>query len=322
MKRVSLGESGLSVSPVAFGTWQLSPRFWGEQSKTDAMAAMKVAFDRGINFFDTAEAYGDGYAETVLGEAIRELPRDELVIATKVFNHFNPDGSRYPDLSPEHIAARCELSLKRLGVDTIDLYFLHLFDPLTPFADIAGVLGKLKAQGKIRSFGLSNHSVEQCRAQRRYAPYSVVQPAYSLVNPAGEADLLPYCQSESIGVMIYSPMHKGLLTGKYLGEETFADFRNNDPDFKGERFREMCAKVQSLRPIADRYGLSIYQLVLAATLMHPSIDVAICGIKTPTQIEEAVGAMGKVLSREDYFAVRNAVGPGSPKPPDASGTRK
>ena len=122
--------------------------------------------------------------------------------------------------------------------------------------------------------------------------------------------------------MIYSPMHKGLLTGKYLGEETFADFRNNDPDFKGERFREMCAKVQSLRPIADRYGLSIYQLVLAATLMHPSIDVAICGIKTPTQIEEAVGAMGKVLSREDYFAVRNAVGPGSPKPPDASGARK
>ncbi len=322
MERVTLGQSELSVSPVAFGTWQLSPRFWGEQSKSDAIAAMKTAFDRGINFFDTAEAYGDGHAETVLGEAIQELPRDELVIATKVFNHFNPDGSRYPDLSPEHIAERCELSLKRLGIEAIDLYFLHLFDPLTPFADIAGALEKLKEQGKVRNFGLSNHSVEQCRAQRQFAPYSVVQPSFSLVNPAGEADLLPYCQSENIGVMIYSPMHKGLLTGKYTGEETFTDFRQNDPDFKGERFKELCAKVQSLKPIADRYGLTIYQLVLAATLMHPSIQVAICGIKTPSQIEEAAGVFGKRLSREDYFAVRNTVGPGSPKPPDASGSRK
>ena len=286
------------------------------------MAAMKLAFEKGINFFDTAEAYGDGYAETVLGEAIKELPRDELVVATKVFNHFNPDGSRYPDLSPEHIAERCELSLQRLGIETIDLYFVHLFDPLTPFADIAEVLGKLKDQGKVRNFGLSNHSVEQCRAQRRFAPYSVVQPQYSLIRPDGEKDLLPYCQSENIGVMIYSPMHKGLLTGKYTGEETFTDFRSNDIDFQGDHFRELCAKVQSLKPVAERYGLTIYQLVMAATLMHPSIQVAICGIKTPPQIGEAVGALGKTLSREDYFAVRNAVGPGSPKPPDASGARK
>ncbi|MDA0350276.1 MAG: aldo/keto reductase [Verrucomicrobia bacterium] len=322
MERVRLGESGLSVSPISFGTWQLSPRFWGEQSKDEAMAAMKLAFEKGINFFDTAEAYGDGYAETVLGEVIQELPRDELVIATKVFNRFKPDGSRYPDLSPEHIAERCELSLKRLGVETIDLYFLHLFDPLTPFADIAGVLQELKEQGKVRSLGLSNHSVEQCRAQRRHGPYSVVQPPYSLIDPAGETDLIPYCQSENIGVMIYSPMHKGLLSGKYSGEETFTDFRRNDPDFQGDRFKELCAKVQSLKPIAERYDLTIYQLILAATLMHPSIQVAICGIKTPLQIEEAVGAIGKRLSREDYFAVRNTVGPGSPKPPDASGKKK
>ncbi len=322
MEHIILGDSGLSVSPISFGTWQLSPRFWGEQSKGDALSAMKLAFDKGINFFDTAEAYGDGYAETVLGEAIQELPRDEMVVATKVFNHFNSDGSRYPDLSPEHIAERCELSLKRLGVDTIDLYFLHLFDPLTAFADIAGALEKLKEQGKVRAFGLSNHSVEQCRAQRCCAAYSVVQPPYSLIDPEGEADMLPYCQSENIGVMIYSPMHKGLLTGKYSGDETFSDFRSNHPDFQGERFQELCAKVRSLKPIAEKYDLTIYQLVLATTLMHPAIQVAICGIKTPAQIEEAVGAAGKVLSREDYFAVRNAVGPGSPKPKDASGTRK
>lgn len=322
MQRVQLGESGLSVSPIAFGTWQLSPRFWGEQSKADAMAAMKLAFDEGINFFDTAEAYGDGYAETVLGEAIGELPRDELVVVTKVFNHFNPDGSRYPDLSPEHIATRCDVSLGRLGIETIDLYLLHMYDPLTPLAETAGALERLREQGKIRCFGLSNHTVEQCRAQRRCAPYTVVQPSYSFIDPAGETDLLPYCQSENIGVMIYSPMHKGLLSGKYTGQETFADFRSNHPDFHGERFAELCAKVRSLEPIAQRNGLTIYQLVLAATLMHPAIDAAICGIKTPAQIEEAAGAIGRSLSREDYFAVRNTVGPGSPKIADASGSRK
>ncbi|MFH1570736.1 MAG: aldo/keto reductase, partial [Gemmatimonadota bacterium] len=227
MVRVQLGASGLSVSPVAFGTWQLSPRFWGEQSKEETTAAMRLAFDKGINFYDTAEAYGDGYAETVLGEVVKDLPRDEVVITTKVFNHFKPDGSRYPDLSPEHIAARCDLSLRRLGVEAIDLYLLHMYDPLTSLAEVAGALARLREQGKVRCIGVSNHTVEQCRAQRRHGPYGVVQPPYSLIDPAGETDLLPYCQAEGIGVMVYSPMHKGLLSGKYRGDETFADFRRN-----------------------------------------------------------------------------------------------
>jgi len=322
MERIMLGESGLEVSPLAFGTWQLSPRFWGDQSKEDAISAMKLAFDLGINFFDTAEAYGDGQAERVLGEAVKALPRDEVVIATKVFNHFNPDGTRYPDLSPEHIMARCEVSLERLGIETIDLYFLHMWDPLTPLADIAGVLERLREQGKIRAFGVSNHTVEQCRAQRRFGAYTVVQPAYSLVEPNGEEDLLPYCQAENIGVMIYSPMHKGLLSGKYKGTETFSDFRSIHPDFQGERFLDLCTRVQSLKPMADGYGLTIYQLVLSATIMHPAIDVAICGIKTPEQITEAAGAVGKKLSREDYFEVRKVVGPEGTKVLDAKGVRK
>jgi len=323
MERVILGESGLSVSPVAFGTWQLSPRFWGEQSKEEAMAAMRLAFDKGINFFDTADAYGDGYAETVLGEAIRDLPRDELVIVTKVFNHFNPDASRYPDLSPEHIEERCEASLQRMGIETIDLYLLHFYDELTPLAAVAEVLEKLRGQGKVRAIGLSNHTVEQTRAQRRFGPYSVVQPPYSLVDPGIEQDLLPYCQAENIGVMAYSPMHKGLLTGKYTGSEVFDDFRQHHEDFQGERFAHLAGQVRSLGPIADRYGLTIYQLVLAATLMHPGVHVAVCGIKTPEQIAEAAGALGKIIRREDYFAVRKAVlGSQAPKVLDARAAQK
>ena len=323
MDRITLGASNLSVSPVAFGTWQLSPRFWGQQPKEDAVAAVRRAFDRGVNFFDTADAYGDGYAESVLGEAIRDLPREELVVATKVYNHFKPDASRYPDLSPDHVIQRCEASLKRLRIETIDLYLLHFFDLLTPLAEVAGALERLRDQGKVRQVGLSNHSVEQLRAQRRFGPYHVVQPPYSLIDPAGESDLLPYCQAENVGVMVYSPMHKGLLTGKYHGTETFDDFRSQHPDFQGERFARLCQGVQSLRPLAERYGLTIYQLVLAVTLMHPGIDVAVCGIKTPQQIEEAVGAVGKTIDREDCFAVRKAVSGSQPaKVADASGTRK
>lgn len=320
---ITFGATGLKVSPICFGTWQLSPRFWGEQSKADALEAMNVALDAGINFFDTADAYGDGYAETVVGEFLAGKPRDSIVICTKVFNHFNPNGSRYPDLSPDHVRQRCELELKRMGVETIDLYLLHLFDPLTPLADIAKTLESLKQQGKIRAYGVSNHTVEQLRAQRRFGAYDAIQPLYSLVAIDIEKDLLPYCESENVGVMVYSPLHKGLLTGKYTGTETFSDFRKNHPDFQGDRFAKIAQAVQTLKPLAEKYGLSIYQLVLTATLMHPAIHVAIVGIKTPAQIKEAVGAMGKTISREDYFAVRKALAvDGGGKVQDAKGDRK
>jgi len=322
-ERIVFGATGLEVSPVCFGTWQLSPRFWGDQSKKDVLAAMNVAFEAGINFYDTADAYGDGYAETVVGEFLAGKPRDAFVICTKVFNHFNPDASRYPDLSPEHIQRRCELQLKRMGIETVDLYLLHLFDPMTSLADVAETMDSLKKQGKICSYGVSNHTVEQLRAERRFGAYDAAQPCYSLANTGIEADLLPYCQAENIGVMVYSPLHKGLLTGKYTGTETFDDFRKHLPDFQGERFKMLAAAVKGLEPLAKKYELTIYQLVLAATLMHPGIDVAVVGIKNPPQIAEAVGAMGTTISREDYFAVRKALAvTGVPKIQDASGKRK
>jgi aryl-alcohol dehydrogenase-like predicted oxidoreductase len=322
-ERVVFGATGLEVSPICFGTWQLSPRFWGEQSKSDVLAAMNTAYDAGINFYDTADAYGDGYAETVLGEFLADKSRETVVICTKVFNHFNPDASRYPDLSPEHIRQRCELQLKRMGLETIDLYVLHMFDPLTPLADVAETLNSLKGQGKIRSYGVSNHTVEQLRAQRHFGDYDAVQPLYSLFDTEIESDLLPYCEAENIGVMVYSPMHKGLLTGKYTGGETFSDFRKHLEEFQGERFQAISKAVRTLEPLAKKYQLTIYQLILVATLMHPGIDVAVVGIKKPSQITEAIGAMGKTISREDCFAVRKTLAiDGISKIKDAGGERK
>jgi len=321
--RIIFGATGLKVSPICFGTWQLSPRFWGEQSKTDVLAAMNVAFDAGINFFDTADAYGDGLAETVIGEFLAGKPRDSIVICTKVFNHFDADGSRYPDLSPAHIRNRCDLQLKRMGIETIDLYLLHMFDPATALADVAQTMDSLKKKGKIRNYGVSNHTVEQLAAHRRFGAYDAVQPCYSLVDTKIENDLLPYCQAENIGVMVYSPMHKGLLTGKYTGTETFTDFRKHLPDFQGERFRAIAAAVKGLAPLTKKYELSMYQLILAATLMHPGIHVAVVGIKNPPQITESLGAMGKTISRQDYFAIRKALAvDGISKIKDASGEKK
>jgi len=322
-KRITFGSTNLQVSPVSFGTWQLSPRFWGAQPEEELIAAMQAGFDNGINFYDTAEAYGDGLAETVLGKFLRRVPREQVVVTTKVFNHFNPDGSRYPDLSREYVMEHCELSLKRLQTEYIDVYLLHFYDQLTPLAEITETLETLKRQGKIRHYGASNFTTEQFRAIRKFGAYDVVQPPYSFIDFGVENELLPYCQAENVGVMIYSPMHKGLLTGKYTGGETFADFRQHHPDFQGERFQQIAAGVRSLQPVADKYGLTLYQLILAATLMHPAIQVAVVGIKTADQIKEAAGAFGKVLDRADYFAVRNAVNvAGQKKVRDATGKVK
>ena len=322
-QRVVLGKTGLEVSPICFGTWQLSPRFWGEQDKGEIIAAMRAGLEAGVNFIDTAEAYGDGYGETVVGEFLAEAPRDQVVVTTKVFNHFRPDSSRYPDVSAGHVRQRCELELKRLRTDRIDLYLLHMFDPLTPPAEIAGCLEELKKEGKIRCYGVSNYTVEQFRAYRRFGAYDAVQPPYSLIATDIEADLLGYCQAENVGVMVYSPLGKGLLTGKYKGTETFDDFRQSHRDFQGDRFKAIAGAVQSLAPMAEKYGLSVVQLVLAATLMHPGIQVAVVGIKTREQIVEAAGAMGKSISRDDYFRIRWMLTVGDTgKIKDAQGTRK
>lgn len=320
--RVVFGSTGLSVSPVCFGTWQLSPRFWGDQPRAEILRAMRTALDRGVNFFDTADAYGDGLGEMVLGEFLAEVPRDDVVVCTKVFNHFKPDASRYPDLSAPHVRQRCDLELKRLGVDTIDIYLLHMVDVLTPMREITGVLEELRQQGKIRHYGVSNHPVEHFRALREVGRYEVCQPPYSLLDPAVEKDL-PFCEAANIGVMVYSPLHKGLLTGKYQGTETFTDFRQHHPDFQGERFRLIAEAVQSLKPMAEGYGMSIYQLVLTATLMHPAIHVAVVGIKTAEQIVEAAAVMGRRLEREDYFQIRKVLSLGAAgKVRDATGKAK
>lgn len=304
--RVRLGKSELQVSPVCYGTWQLSPRFWGDQPEDQITQAIRQAYDHDINFFDTADAYGDGYAETVLGKAIKELPREKLVIATKVYNHFYPNSEeRHGDLSSDYIRQACDDSLKRLDVDYIDLYQCHSHDPLAHPRDIAQTLDELVKAGKIRAYGVSNWPVEQMRAGEVFGSFATCQPVYSLLRRDIETDILPFCLANDVGTLVYSSLHLGLLTGKYKGNETFEDLRKSRPDFQGERFRTICDRVAKVGEIASNYDLTTVQLVLAVTLMHPGITSAIVGIKTPAQIKEASGAMGKTVSIIDWNQVRS-----------------
>lgn len=302
--RIKLGRTGLDVSPICFGTWQLSPRFWGSVPEADMIDAMHAAFECGVNFFDTADAYGEGLSESVVGQAIASLPRNQIVIATKVFHHFYDDGSRHGDLSRDYIISACEASLKRLGTDYIDLYQCHSFDPLSHPDNIADAMATLMRQGKIRHFGTSNWSVEQMRMGDKFGNFATCQPRYSLLARDIERDILPYCLSGDTGVLVYSPLHNGILAGKYTGDETFDDFRKNKAEYQSERFKTICGRVAEAGEIGKAYDLSIVQLILTVTLMHPAINCAIVGIKRREQIEQAAVAMGKTISRPDWYKVR------------------
>ena len=307
MRKVTLGSTGLEVTPICYGCWQMGQELWGKQPADKLIEAVHAAVDVGVNFFDNADAYGDGEAERILGRALGDIGRDKVVVATKVYHHFYEDGHRHPDLSGKYILRACEASLKRLGLDYVDLYQVHAYDQFTPLAETAGALDKLKRAGKIRAYGASNFTVEQLRAARSFGEFETIQPYYNLLEPDAERDLLPYCMAENVGVLVYSPLLRGLLTGKFKGDETFDDLRGGDSRFKGEEFKNLIARVANLRPMAEATGCTVTQLSLAATFAHPAIHCAIVGIKNADQIREAAGAADVELTREEYHRIRGVV---------------
>lgn len=312
MERVVFGKTDLEVSPICYGSWQLDERFWGKSDKGEHIAAMRRAFELGINFFDTADGYGNGRSEEVVGEALSVLPRDEIVITTKVYHNFHEiEGRRVDvgDLSHDGVMSHCEASLRRLRTDFIDIYLCHSFDMMTPIEETTRAMEDLKRQGKIRHYGISNFSAEQMRLALKCGGYEVLQPRFSFFMPDSEKDILPLAQAEGLAVMTYSPLYRGLLSGKYTGGEVFTEgMKSRNHYFKGETFRELCARVRNLQPIADKYGLTIAQLIYAAILCNPAIHSVIVGVSKTGHIEEAAGAMGIEISREDYYVLRGVLG--------------
>jgi aryl-alcohol dehydrogenase-like predicted oxidoreductase len=306
MDKVTLGRSGLKVSPICFGTWELGGE-WGAVDDTNAMAAIHRAREVGINFFDTAQGYGFGASEQLLGAALADelrTARDGVVIATK--GGLRREGDRLVrDASREWLRQGVDASLRALGVDAIDLYQVHWPDPNTPFAETAGALAELVAVGKIRHVGVSNFSPEQMDALAEHGPLETLQPPYHMFSRGIEDHVLPYCQDHDIGVLVYGPLAHGLLTGAMDPTTRFGadDWRSQSSDFTGETFQRNLAVVGALQRFAADRDVSLPVLAVAWALANPAVDAAIVGITDPNQLRDAVAAVDVRLSAEELAEI-------------------
>ena len=303
LQTVRLGMTDLEVSRIAFGTWQLGGE-WGQFDENEATAAIRQARELGVNLFDTAQGYGFGASERLLGRALRdELDhrRDEVVIATKGGLRMTDDGL-VRDSSPGWLRAGVEDSLTALGVDHIDVYQVHWPDPEVPFAETAGELQELVEAGKIRHVGVSNYDADQMAEFARTRPVETLQSPYDLFRRGIEAEILPYAREHDIGVLVYGALAHGLLTGAMDENTSFADddWRSGAPFFKGEEFRRNLGIVRELERFAsDQLGVSVSRLAIAWTLANPAGQAAIVGARHPGHIEDSVAAAELSLSESD-----------------------
>ena len=304
---VRLGRSGLEVSPIAFGAWQLGGE-WGEFDREQGIAAIRHARALGVNLFDTAQGYGFGASERLLGEALRDdldHRRDQVFIATKGGLRMTENGL-VRDSSPDWLRSGVEDSLAALGVDHVDIYQVHWPDPRVPFAESAGALQELVDEGKIRHVGVSNYDAAQMAEFSRTLRVATLQPPYDLFRRDIEDGVLPYCLEHDVGVLVYGPLAHGLLTGTMDEETTFAkdDWRSRAPFFKGDAFRRNVRVVRELEKFArDELGVSVSQLAIAWALANPAVEVAIVGARSPEHIEDSVTAAELALSELDLERV-------------------
>jgi aryl-alcohol dehydrogenase-like predicted oxidoreductase len=294
-----LGDSNLEASRIGFGCWAIGGTDWGVVDDKDSIKAIEKALDCGINFFDTADVYGDGHSEEVLGKALGG-ERKHVIVATKVGGVKQKGGPSRHDTSCKHILTAIEASLRRLQTDYVDLYQIHVPDPSTPVSETVSALLQLKKQGKIRYFGLSNMKVEDIVEYMKYGPVTTLQPEYNMIQRQSEKELFPFCLEHKISVLAYSPLGRGLLTGKYDRKSSFVptDVRAIDSAFQGKLFEINLKCVERLRPIAAGSGRTLTQLAIAWALSNPAVSVALVGAKTASQVQENGSAFDSPLSRE------------------------
>lgn len=311
MEKRKLGYSDLYITTIGLGTWAIgggdNPYGWGPQDDQDSIATIQRAIDLGINWLDTAKGYGHGHSEEIVGQAVKGR-RDQVIIATKCGILWKEDGSDiYGWLKKESIKEECESSLKRLGTDYIDLYQIHWPWPDEDIEEGWGAIAELIKEGKVRYGGVSNFSVEQMKRVQQIHPIASLQPPYSMIKRDIEAEILPFCKENNIGVIVYSPMQAGLLTGKMTKERAMNfpadDWRRNNPDFQEPALSINLELVEKLRPIAERHGQPVANLALAWTLRRPEVTGAIAGARRPDQIEETARAGDWKLSEEEIAEI-------------------
>ncbi|MBX5450034.1 aldo/keto reductase [Thermogemmatispora sp.] len=316
MQKRRLGNTDMEITPLGLGTWAIGGGNWsfgwGPQDDADSLAAIHKALDLGINWIDTAAAYGLGHSEEIVGRAVRERgPNERPYIFTKcslVWDETS-NGQVRNVLKADSIRREAEASLRRLGVEVIDLYQIHWPVPDEDIEEGWSTLAELQRAGKVRYIGVSNFDVRQMERARAIAPISSLQPPYSLIHREIEAEILPYCQEHNIGVIVYSPMASGLLTGRMTKERVAAlpdnDWRKRHPDFQEPRLSRNLALAKLLEDIGYRYGRTAGEVAIAWTLRHPAVTGAIVGARRPEQISEVIGAAEFRLSPSDLEEIEN-----------------
>jgi len=315
MEYRELGKSNVKVTPLAFGAWAIGGWMWGGADKEDAISAIRSSIDLGITTIDTAPIYGFGLSETIVGEAIKGK-RDKVQILTKYgmrwsgskgkFYFSSKDNQGKPvDIyryaGKESVINECEESLKRLQTDYIDLYQIHWPDTTTPIEETMEAVVQLMEQGKIRTAGVSNYSVEQVKAADKIVSVSSNQVPYSMVNRGIEKDLIPYCIENNIGILAYSPLQRGLLTGKFKPNHSFrdGDHRPVTPFFSPENISKINEFLNRIRLLADEKGITLAQLVLGWTIQQPGITITLVGARDTEQVEENVKALEIKLTNDE-----------------------
>ncbi|MGD0649630.1 MAG: aldo/keto reductase [Verrucomicrobiia bacterium] len=301
--RRQLTTIGLGTWAMGGGDWQFS---WGPQDDKDSITAIHRALALGVNWIDTAAVYGLGHSEEIVGRAIKGIPSRPL-IATKCGLCWDDRRQVFGRLKKQSVRAEVDASLKRLGIDVIDLYQIHWPNPDADIEEAWSTIGDLIKEGKVRYAGVCNFTLAQLKRIQLIHPVASLQPPYSMLQRGVELELLAYCAANNIGIVVYSPMQKGLLTGKITRERVRQfpedDHRSRDPQFQEPLLSANLELVEGLRRVADRRGRTVAQLAIAWVLRRPDVTSAIVGVRKPSQIEETAGAADWTLSKEDLAEI-------------------
>ena len=305
MQTRKLGYTDLELTTVGLGAWAMGGPWlygWGPQDDDESIATILRSMDEGINWIDTAAIYGHGRSETVVGRALKQISQKPL-IATKCGLCWDEQHERIPRLKAQSIRAECHDSLRRLDIDTIDLYQIHFCEPDEDIEEGWTEMARLVEEGKVRHIGVSNFNVGQIRRIQSIHPVASLQPPYSMLHREVEDELLAFCADNEIGVIVYSPMQRGLLTGTFDAERVAnlpeGDHRKANPDFRQPQFDATLQLVERLKEIAERHGRTCAQLAISWVLRRSEVTSAIVGARRPDQIVETALASDWNLSEED-----------------------
>ncbi len=307
-----LGSTGMAITRVGFGAWAIGGGGWefgwGPQDDEQSIAAIEHALEAGVNWIDTAAAYGFGRSEEVVGRALKGVPADSRpFVFTKCSLLEGPDRTVVNNLKRDSIFREAEASLKRLQLDAIDLYQIHWPNPDPDIEEGWSALVELKQQGLVRHIGVSNFTVEQLRRIGQIAPVETLQPPYSLVARDIEREILPYAEREGIGMIVYSPMGSGLLSGGLTRERVAGfpddDWRKRNPKFIEPELSKHLALVDRLRDVGERYGVAPGAVAVAWALLHPAVDGAIVGFRRPDQVDAIIAAANLRLTITDIAQI-------------------